>query len=75
MTKPHNANNVRKSFPSPAENTIVGTAETFTAIVAPVTSWPYPPILDLCGYVTCATPCCCREAHPQAPDRTTSSHF
>lgn len=51
-------------------STTVETAAISTATVVPVTSWPCPPTLGLCGCATCATPSCCREARPRLPDNT-----
>lgn len=49
-------------------STTVGTAETFTAAVVPVTSWRCPPTLGPCGCAMCVTPCYYSGAPLVLPD-------
>lgn len=62
MMRLHSVNTVRRTSPSLAENTTVGTVEISTVTVVLLMSWPCPPTLDLYGSVTAATPYCCRGA-------------
>lgn len=49
-------------------STTVGTVETSTAAVVPVTSWRCPPTPDPCGCATCVTPCYYSGAPLVLPD-------
>ncbi|MEJ1272882.1 hypothetical protein NN561_003739 [Cricetulus griseus] len=48
--------------------TTAETVATFSAIPAPAMSWPCPPTLSQCVFVTAVTPCSCSAAPPQPPE-------